>query len=152
MMLFALMQRLQTIRRCAGAASWVGHAAQVHADVRLIKSLLYASELSLRFPRVAEVRNDKRPLDIQTIGEIREMVHGNRPDAGGPPAPEVHYRRHTGSYSHVVRGLCRVHTDEVESTARDKKCCRYRVLSCAQKCTDVLTQQGSWGLCVGVSS
>lgn len=79
--------------------SWVGHAAQVHADVRLIMSLLYASELSLRFPRVAEVRNDKRPLDIQTIGEIREMVHGNRPDAGGPPAPEalVHVSRLTGA-------------------------------------------------------
>lgn len=61
----------------------------MHADVRLIKSLLYASELSLRFPRVAEVRNDKRPVDIQTIGEIREMVHGNRPDAGGLPAPEA---------------------------------------------------------------
>lgn len=81
------------------------HAAQVHADVRLIKSLLYASELSLRFPRVAEVRNDKNYLDIQTIGEIRDMVHGNRPDAGGPPAPvaPMHDCRLTSPCGHGIR-------------------------------------------------
>ena len=80
---------VQAMQNTNKVVTCVGHAAQVHADVRLIKSLLYASELSLRFPRIAEVRTDKRPVDIQTIGEIRDLVHGNRPDAGGLPAHEA---------------------------------------------------------------
>ena len=107
----------------------------MHADVRLIKSLLYASELSLRFPRVAEVRNDKRPLDIQTIGEIREMVHGNRPDAGEPPAPGVlgQSGKLTGACCPCLRWQCSHCFDEVGyKHDADELVLQVHVLSCMQ--------------------
>jgi hypothetical protein len=50
-----------------------GARAQIHGDVRMIKSVLYASELSLRFPRVNAVR-DKRHFDIDHCGTLRDWV------------------------------------------------------------------------------
>jgi hypothetical protein len=48
--------------------------AQVHGDVRMIKSVLYASELSLRFPRVNSVHKDKNFTHINTCIDLRDMV------------------------------------------------------------------------------
>ncbi len=40
----------------------------------MIKSVLYASELSLRFPRVNAVREDKPHFDIDHLGTLRDWV------------------------------------------------------------------------------
>ncbi|KAK9834174.1 hypothetical protein WJX81_005346 [Elliptochloris bilobata] len=55
---------------------------KVHADVRFIQSVLYASRLSLRFPRVDSIRRDKGPLDIQTCREVWDLVNRDDRAAG----------------------------------------------------------------------
>ncbi len=55
---------------------------QVHADARMIQSVLYASKLSLRFPRVEAVRWDKSPFDIQTVAEVCDLVNRQKDGIG----------------------------------------------------------------------
>ncbi len=59
---------------CIWRAASGGARAQVHGDVRMIKSVLYASELSLRFPRVNAVREDKNFTHINTCIDLQDMV------------------------------------------------------------------------------
>lgn len=53
-------------------------------DVRLIKSMQFATAFSLRFPRVTRVRFDKGPQDTMTHQELLEDVEKKR--AGGARA------------------------------------------------------------------
>jgi len=53
-------------------------AAQVKGDVRLIKSKQFATDFSLRFPRVARIRKDKKPQDTMTQQELLEEVDRRR--------------------------------------------------------------------------
>lgn len=51
---------------------------QVQADVRTIISRDFATRHSLRFPRVERVRYDKSPFDVQTDGQLWELVEQNK--------------------------------------------------------------------------
>ena len=60
----------------------IPYPVQVHADARMIQSVLYASKLSLRFPRVEAVRWDKSPVDIQTVAEVWDLVNRQKDGIG----------------------------------------------------------------------
>ncbi len=51
----------------------------------MIQSVLYASKLSLRFPRVEAVRWDKSPVDIQTVAEVWDLVNRQKDGIGACP-------------------------------------------------------------------
>ena len=63
---------------------------QVQADVRMIPSSVFASRRSLRFPRVARVRYDKAPADIQTDAALWAAVEANKGAiVGARPLPHA---------------------------------------------------------------
>ena len=56
---------------------------QVKADVRMIKSEQFATDWSLRFPRIQRLREDKSATEVQTHEDFKAMVQLNRGTAGG---------------------------------------------------------------------
>lgn len=67
---------------CSAQPYLIPYPVQVHADARMIQSVLYASKLSLRFPRVEAVRWDKSPVDIQTVAEVWDLVNRQKDGVG----------------------------------------------------------------------
>ena len=51
---------------------------QVKADVRMIKSEQFATDWSLRFPRIQRLREDKSASEVQTHEDFKAMVQQNR--------------------------------------------------------------------------
>ncbi len=51
---------------------------QVNADVRTIVSKTFASDYSLRFPRVTRMRLDKGAADATSTAELRDLVASNK--------------------------------------------------------------------------
>ena len=51
---------------------------QVKADVRMIKSEQFATDGSLRFPRIQRLREDKSASEVQTHEDFKAMVQQNR--------------------------------------------------------------------------
>lgn len=56
---------------------------QLQADVRTIISRTFATQHSLRFPRVTRIRWDKSPLDVQTDDELWGIVNEQRSGVPG---------------------------------------------------------------------
>ncbi len=56
---------------------------QVRADVRMIKSEQFATDWSLRFPRIQRIRDDKSASEIQTHEDFKDMVQRNRGTSTG---------------------------------------------------------------------
>ena len=40
--------------------------------------MVWATQYSLRFPRIQQIRWDKSPLDAQTVQDLRALVHDNQ--------------------------------------------------------------------------
>ena len=44
----------------------------------MIKSRVWATQYSLRFPRIQRIHWDKSPFDAQTVQDLRALVHDNQ--------------------------------------------------------------------------
>ncbi|KAK9838672.1 hypothetical protein WJX74_001090 [Apatococcus lobatus] len=60
---------------------------EVKADVRMIKSEQFATDWSLRFPRIQRLREDKSASEVQTHEDFKAMVQQNRGTMTGSGHP-----------------------------------------------------------------